>query len=313
MTATAIKYKIDSFPRWHYEFDILGQKTPIFDKQTAITHRHRKAYFFDPLVKHFGGSLRGKRVLDLGCNAGWWSLLCIQNGADFVLGVDGRQMHIDQANFVFETKEVPSNKFEFRCQSVFDLHNEKPFDIVLCLGLLYHVSQPVQLFDIISKLNSDVLVIDTTLSQRLFAGFEYAKEELSEPRHAIDHEIVLLPTIRAVKELAFYNGYSCIMLRRPNIDAHEDINGAKNYEIGARRAFICSKKSELRNFPSQIFEDTNIFGKKINQEKRDKILSILIILFTLFLSSVLTKHVIDVQNGKYSSFLKVNNDNKLVM
>jgi ribosomal protein L11 methylase PrmA len=42
-------------------------------------------------------------VLDLGCNAGFWSLAAIDAGADLVVGIDGRQMHIDQANLVFET------------------------------------------------------------------------------------------------------------------------------------------------------------------------------------------------------------------
>ncbi|MGH2699183.1 MAG: DUF1698 domain-containing protein, partial [Actinomycetota bacterium] len=53
-----------------------------------------------------GGSLRGKRVLDLGCNAGFWSLEALDRGADFVLGIDGRDMHIEQAEFVFEVKEI---------------------------------------------------------------------------------------------------------------------------------------------------------------------------------------------------------------
>jgi len=59
----------------------------------------------EPLSELYGGSLKGKRVLDLGCNAGFWSLDALERGADFVLGLDGRRMHIDQANFVFEVKE----------------------------------------------------------------------------------------------------------------------------------------------------------------------------------------------------------------
>ena len=38
--------------------------------------------------------LKGKRVLDLGCNAGFWSLNAAEAGADFVLGVDGRQIQV---------------------------------------------------------------------------------------------------------------------------------------------------------------------------------------------------------------------------
>src|SRR5207244_13180843 len=51
-----------------------------------------------------GGSLQGRRVLDLECNAGLWSLLALQAGAEFVLGTAGRRMFIEQAEFVFEAK-----------------------------------------------------------------------------------------------------------------------------------------------------------------------------------------------------------------
>jgi tRNA (mo5U34)-methyltransferase len=51
-------------------------------------------------------------VLDFGCIAGYWSLRAVQTGCDFVLGIDGRQMHIDQANFVFDVKEVDRSRYE---------------------------------------------------------------------------------------------------------------------------------------------------------------------------------------------------------
>src|SRR5690349_25791 len=92
--------RIAAFPRWHYEFDLQGEKTPIYDPTRRNRHLQRRKYFFDPLVQLAGGSLKGKRVLDLGCNAGYWSLLAAQAGADYVLGIDGRQMHIDQSNLV---------------------------------------------------------------------------------------------------------------------------------------------------------------------------------------------------------------------
>jgi 2-polyprenyl-3-methyl-5-hydroxy-6-metoxy-1,4-benzoquinol methylase len=60
------------------------------------SHEQRKCYFFGPLIELCGGSLKGKRVLDLGCSAGFWSLDAVESGCDFVLGIDGRQMQIDQ-------------------------------------------------------------------------------------------------------------------------------------------------------------------------------------------------------------------------
>src|SRR5690348_7260853 len=121
MTAAAdLSSRIAAFPRWHYEFDLGGERTPIFDPAHRNRHAQRRRYFFDPLVQLAGGTLKGKRVLDLGCNAGFWSLLAVQAGADHVLGIDGRQMHVDQANLVFEASGIAPERYDFRAANIFD-------------------------------------------------------------------------------------------------------------------------------------------------------------------------------------------------
>lgn len=109
----ALRQAIAAFPRWHYEFDLDGVRTPIADPTRINRHKQRKAYFFQPLVEACGGSLAGKRVLDLGCNAGFWSLAAIEAGADFVLGLDGRVMHIEQARLVFAEKRIDPRRYCF--------------------------------------------------------------------------------------------------------------------------------------------------------------------------------------------------------
>ena len=93
MTEWQLRERVDSFPVWHYEFDLgHGVRTPIRKQRDINRVLQRKAYAFDSFVGLLGGSLQGKRVLDLGCNAGYWSLAAMEAGADFVLGVDGRQI-----------------------------------------------------------------------------------------------------------------------------------------------------------------------------------------------------------------------------
>src|SRR5919112_3827379 len=174
-----IKERIASFPHWHYQFDLNGNLTPIFKNTHVKRHAQRKKHFFDPLVGLFGGSLEGKRLLDLGCNAGFWSLCAAQAGCDYVLGIDGRKMHVDQANFVFEAKEVETERYEFFLGDLFqtDLGQFGTFDMVLCLGLMYHTSKHVELMAKISEVNNDVLVIDTTLSMAAGSLLELRRED----------------------------------------------------------------------------------------------------------------------------------------
>jgi tRNA (mo5U34)-methyltransferase len=245
-----VKQKIASFPRWHYRFDLKGNLTPIYDERVAVRHEQRKKYFFDPLVQLLGGSLAGKRVLDLGCNAGFWSLCATRAGCDYVLGIDGRQMHIDQANFVFEVEGVDRSRYDFVAGDLFgvDFREFGRFDVVLCLGLMYHVSKHVELMEKISEVSDDVLLIDTALSMLPGPRFELRRERLEDPRMAVDHELVMVPTWEAVLALAQQFGYRVAALK-PHFD---DYTGSDGYRDGRRRAFLCAKRTDVSRVAAEI-------------------------------------------------------------
>lgn len=246
-----LREQVASFPQWHYEFDLQGVRTPIFERAHVNRHAQRRDYFFEPLTRLCGGSLAGKRVLDLGCNAGFWSLAAIEAGAEFVLGIDGRQMHVDQANLVFDAKGVDPARYRFQLSDIFQLElADDPFDIVLCLGLLYHVSKPFELMERIDRWSDDLLVIDTTLDARVNgAYFRIVGQDLDDPRSAVDRAVALHPTSRAVKRLTETYGYRCVMLR-PRFTSWE---GAQTYRDGRRRAFMCAKRTALDGLDAEPF------------------------------------------------------------
>ena len=252
-----LRERVESFPRWHYEFDLNGVRTPIFERAHVNRHQQRKNYFFAPLVRLCGGTLAGKRVLDLGCNAGFWSLSAIEAGAEFVLGVDGRQMHVDQANLVFETKGIDASRYRFELADVFslDLSEEDPFDIVLCLGLLYHVSKPFELMERISEWNRDLLVVDTTLDPQPGPYFRIRWQDLESPRAAVDRAVALYPSKEAVASLAREFGYESVTMLRPRFT---DWEGSGSYRKGTRRAFICAKHTALDGLDSEPIEQAEV-------------------------------------------------------
>jgi len=240
-----LKDRIDAFPRWHYRFEFEGGvRTPVAYEGQANRHSERRRYFFDPLLGLLGGSLAGRRVLDLGCNAGWWSLQAVEAGADFVLGVDARAECVEQAELVFEAKSVPASSYRFATANVFDgpgfaLDGEGPFDVALCLGLLDVTARPLELFELMGGLGAELIVLDTGISRMRPAVFEVST--LSEPANAVDRRLTLLPSRRAVAELARELGYECVAL------AHEmlDYTGLEDYRRGQRLAFVCARKTGL--------------------------------------------------------------------
>jgi tRNA (mo5U34)-methyltransferase len=242
--AHELQERIAEFPRWHYRFEFEGGvSTPVVDLGKVNRHEQRRRYFFDALLQVTGGSLEGRRVLDLGCNAGWWSLRALDAGADFTLGVDVRQMHVDQANLVFAAKGIDSARYRFERGDVFTHGLAGRFDVVLCLGLMEHVARPVELLERIAATGADLVVIDTALSRASSSSFELSHSD--EPdAHG---ELVLLPTRDAVVELAARSGYTTVALAR-NMS---DYAGLEDYRRLRRLAFICSRGPSLAMLPRE--------------------------------------------------------------
>lgn len=240
MESHELQERIAEFPRWHYKFDFDdGVTTPVLDRGRINRHEQRRRYFFDALLRVTGGSLSGRRVLDLGCNAGFWSLHAIEAGADFVCGVDARQMHIDQANLVFEAKGIDPTRYRFERGNIFEHDIGESFDLVLCLGLMEHVAKPVELFEFMTGVGAELIVIDTALSRNHSSFFELSR--LYEPGDIVDHALVLVPTREAVVELAGQFGFQAA----PLAQNMTDYSGMDDYRGQRRLAFICSKGASL--------------------------------------------------------------------
>jgi SAM-dependent methyltransferase len=240
MDAQELEDRIAAFASWHYRFEFDGGvSTPTPDKTFVNRHEQRRRYFFEPLVELYGGALAGKRVLDLGCNAGWFSLLALEAGAEYVLGIDGRETCIEQANLVFAAKRVEPSRYRFEHANVFAWEPAESFDIALCLGLLDHVSRPVELFALMARAHAQTIVVDTEISRARSSVFEVSS--LYDPRSVVDQRLVFIPSRQAVLELAHEFGYTAVALAQ-NIS---DYTGMADYRDQRRLAFMCSRSGSL--------------------------------------------------------------------
>ncbi len=104
--------------------------------------------------------LRGKTVLDIGCNAGFYSLEMKRRGAARVLGVDFDEAYLAQARFA---AEITGADIEFRKLSVYEVGSlGEKFDIVLFLGVFYHLRHPLLALDLIHEhVARDLLVFQS--------------------------------------------------------------------------------------------------------------------------------------------------------
>jgi len=255
--------RIAAFPIWNYQFEFDGGvKTPIADWQRVNRQEQRYGYFFKALLSLTGGSLKGKRVLDLGCSSGLWTLHAIEAGADFVLGIDGSETAIDQAELVFEAKGVDSSRYRFERANIFEYEPNEPFDVVLCLGLLSVVSKPLALFELMTRVGATLIVLDTGLSRAPTKLFEV--DRLIEPRNAVDYDMVLVPTRQAVLELAGQFGFQTVPLALNMTD----YTSMEDYRDGERLAFICSKDVPLSSLELEPRAPGNAWLASIDRTAR---------------------------------------------
>src|SRR5437588_7376526 len=90
--------------------------------------------------------LTGKTVLDIGCNAGFYSIEMKRRGAERVLGIDSDEGYLAQARFAAQMSGV---EIELRRLSVYDVAQlRERFDVVLFMGVLYHLRHPLLALDL---------------------------------------------------------------------------------------------------------------------------------------------------------------------
>ena len=105
--------------------------------------------------------LRGKRVLDVGCNAGFYSFALAGRGAR-VLGIDSDEHYLRQARWARGRLGLPDEQVSFERMQVYELAQlDGTFDLVLFLGVLYHLRYPLLALDLVAQKVGELLVLQT--------------------------------------------------------------------------------------------------------------------------------------------------------
>jgi SAM-dependent methyltransferase len=114
-----------------------------------------------------GRPIEGARVLDLACHEGLFGIELARRGAD-VLAVDAREQHVEKTRFAAEALGL--ERLETRLMDVRELTPDAVgrFDLVLCLGILYHLDTPdvFRFVEQLAELSSRAAIIDTHFSLR---------------------------------------------------------------------------------------------------------------------------------------------------
>jgi 2-polyprenyl-3-methyl-5-hydroxy-6-metoxy-1,4-benzoquinol methylase len=137
------------------------------------------------------GSLAGLRLIDLGCLEGGISFEMAREDID-VLGVEGRESNYSNCLLIKEYFDLPNLDFQFLDVKNLNKKDHGVFDIVLCLGLLYHLDNPIDFLNILNEITHDnsMLFLDTKIAPDTQEHLENCvdKERLSGLAHIVHNE-----------------------------------------------------------------------------------------------------------------------------
>ena len=139
------KALIQKVPRWWHSID-LGDGITTPGKILQKGHRIKCSI----LPKN----MQNKTVLDIGAWDGYYSFECERRGAKVTA------IEKNYYEGFLTAKKILNSKVKFQKMDLFDLP-KKQYDIVLFLGVLYHLKNPVKALEIMHTITKDLLLIDS--------------------------------------------------------------------------------------------------------------------------------------------------------
>ena len=157
MNKEQISENISRLGKWFHNIDLQGVKTAP-DHFLGDYPNVKFQSFAHALPK----DLSGKTVLDIGCNAGFYSIEMKKRGADHVIGIDSDEAYLDQARFAARVNNLD---IEFRNMSVYDVASlGRQFDVVIFMGVFYHLRHPLLALDLLYEhVAKDLLIFQSML------------------------------------------------------------------------------------------------------------------------------------------------------
>lgn len=130
--------------------------------ETAPTHPlgDFPAFKWAQIAPYLPLDLDGWTALDIGCNAGFYSFELVRRGAR-VVGIDRDPHFLRQAEWAARQYEV-SDRIEFRHAQIYDLARwDEQFDLVLFMGVFYHLRYPMLGLDLVAEKTKRLLIFQT--------------------------------------------------------------------------------------------------------------------------------------------------------
>lgn len=227
--------RLEDFGQWMYEFDLGdGTKTPVYLESLKQVHAVRRDMIFRFLDGVRYDDAAGT-VLDIACNEGYFLFEMLKRGARHGLGIEGRAENLAKAAFVKD--RLGFDNCEFRQADVLSAdYGTATHDVVLLLGIIYHVENPIGLIRKAAAAAKRYLFVETQLCRpdraisygwgipgvyhEAESCFALIAEPGDNPLSAMG-SLSLIPNLAAVTTVMRHCGFKDVVQLAPAGQVHE--------------------------------------------------------------------------------------------
>ena len=201
----SLQRRIDEIS-WFHDIDFANGLKARTTTRDAESHRNLWSWMEGELDKI---SFAGKAVLDIGCWDGYWSFYAEKRSAAYVLASDDSTQNWSGNRGLVLAKEIMNSAVDVRTDvSVYEAAKlEKRFDIILCMGVYYHLVDPFYAFSQIRSCSHENSIV-------VFEG-DFAPDWFISPKEAVYYEFghdvrCFVPTVFSLRKMIEANYFKVL-------------------------------------------------------------------------------------------------------
>lgn len=238
--------------QWFYPFALpSGRTAPCAIGPAGALHDTRERMLLHEIGRRFPEGVAGLSCLDLGCNEGFYSFAMARAGFGRVVAVDLQEENIAAATLLRDLFDLPQVSFLCADLESAGVRSLGVFDVVLLLGVVYHLEDPVGALRTARAATGNLCVVESQLAPEQLAPFPWGARRnmrapvgsfsvldatpdvVESPRYVHPSKVSLVPSAAAMEWLLPAVGFHDVH----QVPAPED--GYEQMVSGDRRMWSC--------------------------------------------------------------------------
>jgi len=210
--------RIDNIP-WYHEFDF-PNGLRARSKAPDVDFHHTVWHFIERQLDTI--DFRGRSVLEIGCWDGYWSFYAERHGASYVLATDDQTQNWANSGGLLLAKELLGSDVDTKLDvSVYDLDSlGDRFDVILCLGVYYHLVDPFHAFaQIRHRCHEQTLVV---FEGDVTSGIRSNTVQIDLSDHSLGIFVPTRQSLNQLLEAAYLRVISQSLMRSPRLGGWVD-------------------------------------------------------------------------------------------